>query len=179
MVCQPPRANGTRVAKNRRHRTPKEQQLTINSLQAGGGIDASQLKQQKQSLAIHSRGKGVPQRISPDRRTNKGCCFKGKQQEGVGSGQNQSSPGHSRDYLLSMQKEEEIVKGILDQWGKGAHGFIPTVKEDDIILLGCKNVNSLSMYNQKETKMRRSINLHKIYQMDATCILEHGTNFSM
>jgi hypothetical protein len=35
------------------------------------------------------------------------------------------------------------------------------------------------MYNQKETKMRRIINLHKKYQTDATCILEHGTNFSM
>ncbi len=35
------------------------------------------------------------------------------------------------------------------------------------------------MYNQKETKMKRIINLHKKYQKDATCILEHGTNFSM
>jgi hypothetical protein len=80
---------------------------------------------------------------------------------------------------LARTKEEEIVKGILNQWGKGAHGFVPMVKEDDIVQLGCENVNSLSMYNQKETKMRRIINLHEKYQMDATCILEHGTNFSM
>jgi hypothetical protein len=53
------------------------------------------------------------------------------------------------------------------------------VKEDDIVQPGCENVNSLSMYKQKETKMRRIINLHMKYQTDATCILEHGTNFSM
>ncbi len=80
---------------------------------------------------------------------------------------------------LACTKEEKIVKGILDQWGKGAHGFVPMVKEDDIIQLGCENVNSLSMYNQKKTKMRRTINLHKKYQTDAACILEHRTNFSM
>jgi hypothetical protein len=40
---------------------------------------------------------------------------------------------------LAHTKEEEIVKGTLDQWGKGADGFVPTVKEDDIVQLGREN----------------------------------------
>jgi hypothetical protein len=75
--------------------------------------------------------------------------------------------------------EEAIVQGLLNQWGKGAHGFVPVEKEDDIVRLGYENVNSLSMYNRKESKMRQILNLHRKYQMDGACILEHRTNFSM
>jgi hypothetical protein len=76
-------------------------------------------------------------------------------------------------------KEEEIFQGLLNQQAKGAHGFICMEKEDDIVWQGCENVNNLGMYNQKESKMRRIINLHKKYQMDGMCILEHRINFSM
>jgi hypothetical protein len=78
----------------------------------------------------------------------------------------------------ARMNEEEIVRGILNQWGKGAHGFVPMEKEEDIIQLGCKNMNSLGMYNQKGSKMRRINNLHKQYLMEGTYNLEHGTNFS-
>jgi hypothetical protein len=61
----------------------------------------------------------------------------------------------------AQTNEEEIVRGILNQKGKGAHGFVPMEKEEDIIQLGCKNVNSLGMYNQKGLKMRQIINLQK------------------
>jgi hypothetical protein len=74
--------------------------------------------------------------------------------------------------------EEEFVWDILNRWGKGAHRFVPMEKEEDIIQLGCKHVNSLRIYNQNGSKMMQIIYLHKKYQTDGTCILEHGTNFS-
>jgi hypothetical protein len=66
------------------------------------------------------------------------------------------------EMIYSAQtNEEEIVQCILNQWGKGAHGFFSMEKEEDIIQLGCKNMISLGMYNQKGSTMRQIINLHK------------------
>ncbi len=45
--------------------------------------------------------------------------------------------------------------------------------------LGCKNVNSLSLYNPKGSKMCKLINIHQKYQTDGACIVEHGINFRM
>ena len=33
--------------------------------------------------------------------------------------------------------EEEMVQDLILQWQKGAHGYIPETKEDDILRLGC------------------------------------------
>ncbi len=35
-------------------------------------------------------------------------------------------------------KEEEMVRELLNGWQKGAHGYIPKVKKDNIIRLGCE-----------------------------------------
>ena len=52
--------------------------------------------------------------------------------------------------------EEEMVQDLILQWQKGAHGYIPETKEDDILRLGCENVNSLSLYNPKGSKIEIS-----------------------
>jgi hypothetical protein len=75
--------------------------------------------------------------------------------------------------------EEEMVQELILQWQKGAHGYIPETKEDNILRLGCENVNSLSLYNPKGSKMRKLINIHNKYQTDGACIVEHGINFHM
>jgi len=75
--------------------------------------------------------------------------------------------------------EEEMVRELILQWQKGAHGYIPETKEDDILRLGCKNANSLSLYNPKGSKMGKLINIHNNYQTDGACIVEHGINFRM
>jgi len=75
--------------------------------------------------------------------------------------------------------EEEMIQELILQWQKGAHGYIPETKEDNILRLGCENVNSLSLYNPKGSKMRKLINIHNKYQTDGACIVEHGINFRM
>ncbi len=73
--------------------------------------------------------------------------------------------------------EEEMVQELLKDWQKGAHRYIPKVKEDNVIQLGCENVNSLSIFYPMKSKMCKLTNLHQRYQMDGACIVEHGTNF--
>jgi len=75
--------------------------------------------------------------------------------------------------------EEEMIQELILQWQKGVHGYIPETKEDDILRLGCENVNSLSLYNPKGSKMRKLINIHSKYQTEGACIVEHGINFRM
>jgi hypothetical protein len=48
-------------------------------------------------------------------------------------GKYQPSPGKAEMIYSSQTNEEKIVRDILNQWGKGAHGFIPNEKEEDII----------------------------------------------
>ncbi len=79
----------------------------------------------------------------------------------------------------SRTREEEMVQELILQWQTGAHDYIPEIKEDNILQLGCKNVNSLSLYNPKGSKMRKLINIHQKYQTDGACIVEHGINFCM
>jgi hypothetical protein len=128
----------------------------------------------QKSTEIYGRGKGVPVSSDINNCTDQGCCFSGKQYGDV-----KIIQATAEMIFSAWTHEEEIVQGLLNQWGKGAHGFVPVVKEDDIVQLGCENMNSLRMYNQKESKMRRILNLHREYQTDGACILQHGTNFSM
>jgi hypothetical protein len=79
----------------------------------------------------------------------------------------------------SRTREEEMVQELILQWQKGAHGYIPEIKENDILQLGCENMNSLSLYNPKGSNMRKLINIHQKYQTDGGCILKHGINFRM
>jgi hypothetical protein len=51
-------------------------------------------------------------------------------------------------------KEEEIVWELLNGWQKGAHGYIPEVKDVNVIHQGCENVNSLSIFHPTKSKMR-------------------------
>ncbi len=53
-------------------------------------------------------------------------------------------------------KEEEMVWELLNGWQKGAHGYIPEVKDDNIIRLGCENVNSLSIFTQPNQRCANS-----------------------
>jgi hypothetical protein len=76
-------------------------------------------------------------------------------------------------------KEEEMVQELLDGWQKGAHGYIPEAKEDNVIQLGCENVNSPSIFHPTKSKMRKLTHLHQRHQMDGVCIVEHGINFKM
>jgi hypothetical protein len=63
-------------------------------------------------------------------------------------------------------KEEEMVRELLNGWQKGAHGYIPEVKDDNIIRLGCVNVNSLSIFHPTKSKMRKLTHLHQRHQTD-------------
>ncbi len=44
-------------------------------------------------------------------------------------------------------QEEAMVRDLLEQWRKGGHGYVPDVKGDNIVRLGCENANSLSLYD--------------------------------
>jgi hypothetical protein len=72
-----------------------------------------------------------------------------------------------------------MVQDLLEQWRKGGHGLVPDVKGDNTIHLGCKNMNSLSLFDPRSTKHRKLLNLHNKYQTDGACIVEHGINFRM
>jgi hypothetical protein len=62
---------------------------------------------------------------------------------------------------------------------KGAHGYIPEVKDNNIIHLGCKNVTSLSIFHPTKSKMLKLTHLHQRHQTDGAYIVEHGINFKM
>jgi hypothetical protein len=68
---------------------------------------------------------------------------------------------------------------ILNGWQKGAHGYVPEVKEDNIIHLEYENVNSMNIFHFHPTKskMRKLTHLHQRHQADGACIVEHGINF--
>jgi hypothetical protein len=72
-----------------------------------------------------------------------------------------------------------MVRELLNGWQKGAHGCIPEIKDDNIIHLGCKTVNSLSIFHPTKSKMRKLTHLHQRHQTDRACIVEHGINFKM
>ncbi len=72
-----------------------------------------------------------------------------------------------------------MVQELSKDWQKEAHGHIPEVKEDNVIQLGCENVNSLSLFHPTKSKMQKFTSLHQRYQMDAACIVEHGINLKM
>jgi hypothetical protein len=76
-------------------------------------------------------------------------------------------------------KEEKMVQELLNAWQKGAHGYIPEVKEDNVIQLGCENVNSLSIFHPNKSKMRKLTHLHQRHQTDGAYIVEHGINFKI
>ncbi len=79
----------------------------------------------------------------------------------------------------AQTQEKAMVRDLLEQWCKGGHGHVPDVKGDNTIRLGCKNVNSLSLFDPQPTKHRKLLNLHNKNQMDGACIVEHGINFCM
>jgi hypothetical protein len=76
-------------------------------------------------------------------------------------------------------KEEEMVQELLNGWQKGAHGYIPEVKDNNVAHLGCENVNSLSIFHPTKSKMHKLTHLHQRHQTDGACIVEHGINFKM
>jgi hypothetical protein len=79
----------------------------------------------------------------------------------------------------TQTKEEEMVQELLNGWQKGAHGYVPEVKDDNVICLGCKNVNSLSIYHPTKSKMHKVTHLYQRHQTEGACIVEHGVNFKM
>ncbi len=76
-------------------------------------------------------------------------------------------------------KEEKMVQELLNDWQKGAHGYIAEVKEDNVIQLGCENVNSLSIFHPTKSKMHKLTHLYQRHQMDGAFVVEHGINFKM
>jgi hypothetical protein len=83
------------------------------------------------------------------------------------------------EICATRTKEEEMVQELLKDWQKGAHRYIPEGKEDNVIRLGCENVNSLSNFYPTKSKMRKLINLRQRYQTDGACIVEHEINCKM
>ncbi len=85
----------------------------------------------------------------------------------------------AEEVYATRTKEEEMVQELLNDWQKGAHRYIPEVRDDNIIHLGCKNVNSLSIFHPTKSKMHKLTHLHQRHQMEGACIVEHGINFKM
>jgi hypothetical protein len=54
-------------------------------------------------------------------------------------------------------KEEEIVHKLLNGWQKGAHGYILEVEDNNVIHLGCENVNSLRSFTQPNQRCANSL----------------------
>ncbi len=55
-------------------------------------------------------------------------------------------------------KEEEMVRELLNGWQKGAHyGYIPEVKEGNIIQLECENLNSVVTFTQPNQRCANSL----------------------
>ncbi len=71
------------------------------------------------------------------------------------------------------------MRELLNGWQKGAHGYIPEVKDDNIIPLVCENVNSLSIFHPTKSKMCNLTHLHQRHQTDRACIVEHSINFKI
>ncbi len=71
------------------------------------------------------------------------------------------------------------MRELLNGWQKGAHGYIPEVKDNNIICLGCENVSSLSIFHPTKSKMCKLTHLHQRHQTDGVCVMEHGINFKM
>ncbi len=63
-------------------------------------------------------------------------------------------------------KEEEMVQELLNGWQKGAHEYIPEVKDNNVICLERENVNSLSIFCPTKSKMRKLTYLHQRHQTD-------------
>jgi hypothetical protein len=76
-------------------------------------------------------------------------------------------------------KEERMVQDLLNRWQKGAHRYVPEVKDNNVIHLGCENVNSLSIFHPTKSKMCKLTHLHQRHQRDGACIVEHDINFKM
>jgi hypothetical protein len=74
-------------------------------------------------------------------------------------------------------KEAEMARELLNGWQKGAYGYIPEVKDDNLICLGCRNVDSLSIFYPTKSKIPKLTHLH--HQTDGACIVEYGINFKM
>jgi hypothetical protein len=54
----------------------------------------------------------------------------------------------------AQTQEKAMVQELLDQWWKGGHGFVPDVKGDNIIRLGCENMNCLSLFHPTKLKLK-------------------------
>jgi hypothetical protein len=76
-------------------------------------------------------------------------------------------------------KEEEMVRELLIGWQIGARGYIPEVKEDNNIHLGCENINNLSIFRPTKSKTHTPTHLYQRHKTDRACIVEHGINFKM
>jgi hypothetical protein len=85
----------------------------------------------------------------------------------------------AEEVYATRTKEEKMVQELLNDWQKGAQGYISEVKEDNVILLGCENVNSLSIFQPTKSKMHKLTHLHQRHQTDGACIVGHGINFKM
>jgi hypothetical protein len=85
----------------------------------------------------------------------------------------------AEDVHATRTMEEEMVRELLNGWQKRAHGYKLEVKDDNIICLGFKNVNSLSIFHSTKSKMCKLTHPHQRHQTDRACIVEHGINFKM
>ncbi len=85
----------------------------------------------------------------------------------------------AEEVYATRTKEEEMVRELLNGWQKGAHKYIPEVKDNNVIRLGCENVNSLSIFHPTKSKMCKLTHLHQRHQTGGACIVEHGINLKM
>ena len=73
--------------------------------------------------------------------------------------------------------EDNTIQDLLNQWESGAHGYVPDMKDNNIIRLACENTNGLSLFHRKALKIRKLANLNSRYQTNDMCVVKHGVNF--
>jgi hypothetical protein len=84
---------------------------------------------------------------------------------------------YAEEILHCWTDEDNTIQELLNQWKSGAHGYVPDMKDNNIILLACENTNRLSLFHRKALKICKLANLNNRHQTDGMCVAEHGVNF--
>ena len=65
-----------------------------------------------------------------------------------------------------QMEEDNTIQELIKQRESGAHSYVPGKKDNNIIFLACENINGLSLFHRKATKIRKLTNLIKCHQAD-------------
>lgn len=165
------RGRGNDTGSNR----ARQSQSRAGTFRANGGVTRSA----RNRLKKFARGKKkLQQSLIPTTEQLLAATDKECRQQTV-RGDRAGIDAHAAEIYHAGQDEAQIVQEILSQWKQGGHGYVPEVKEDDVVRLTNENVNNLGLYAKGNWKVKKLGNLNNKYQADGTLMQELGTNWSM